>query len=132
MALSGEKSSAFGNFSIADMLPQAEETVVQPVIKEEKTAEKPVNKEKKKEPVAAEPKKQGAGENQKKKKEPEKVSEPTRNILNIPNKKGHGVAKSVYFDDDNFAYIEQVSKDNDVKFSVVLNLVIKQFREEHK
>lgn len=130
MALSGEKASAFGGFTIADMLPKAEETVVKPEKKEEKVVKKPVNKEKKKEPAAAEPKR--VGESPKTKKEPEQASEPVHNILNIPNKKGHGVAKSVYFDDDNFAYIEQVSKDNDVKFSVVLNLVIKQFREEHK
>lgn len=85
----------------------------------------------------AEPESRGEAEPVKKeraktKKEPEKSKKTSQAALNIPNKKGHGVAKSVYFDDDNFDYIEEISNDNDIKFSVVMNLIIRQFRDEHK
>lgn len=138
MALSGEKASIF-NFGISDMLPKSEERVGEPVQQKEKTVKKEKKQakqseiaKKKDETTVIEPKKPAEGDGQKEKKEPNKtVTKPPKSVLNIPTKKGHGVAKSVYFDDDNFAYIEEISRTNDVKFSVILNILIKQFREEH-
>lgn len=138
MALSGEKASIF-NFGIANMLPNEEENAKEtakpeekPVKKEKEQAKKPENTQKPTKSATHEAKKSSEGEKPKTKKEPEKVIEHTTSIKNIPSKKGHGVAKSVYFDDDNYAYIDRVSKANDVKFSVILNLLVKQFREEHE
>lgn len=138
MARNGEQHSALKKYSLTEMLQENEKKVSEPVqqeekpvIKEKKQAKKPEIKENKAEPEVQEVKKP-AEEKSKAKKEHEKVMEHSTSIKNIPQKKARGTAKSVYFEDDNYAYIDRVSKANDVKFSVILNLLIKQFREEHE
>lgn len=61
---------------------------------------------------------------------PEIEKDEINGLVTVMKKaKQHGVTKSVYLNEDNYKYIQDKCEKTGVKFSVVLNLIIQNFRE---
>jgi len=51
-------------------------------------------------------------------------------ILAMTGKNKHGQQKSVYFDSDVYRFIQEKSRKNGVPFSLVLNLILKEYMKK--